>query len=345
MPRQTTQAEPARVRTPESGDPIFLSPRVVDATAFERFASALRALVGQATEHERTLDAEVSKSEGVLRRLTEAAPAVESRLSAATGALRSLDDRLADVRTALDHDAMRAARLDAAARLRLAEFERTIEECATGAEARLARMVEHAAGRIEAITKDAVEASLDASLRAREELGRIRADADLARDSAALHLDTLQERIGKVEERVRAFSGPALRALAELCDRAEAVLGRGAAGGPPAPGSLAESLARADEARDATDFCTRRLEGVRQEAERAQSTLSEALNNSTGLIAEFTERQATLAAAMLDALRAAEDARAALQSRAGELVASIREEAAGAGGSAPGPTKPRPRRQ
>lgn len=343
MPNDTIRGEPARARTPDASDPIFLSPRVVDAAAFERFASALRALVGRATEHERTLDAGVGRSEAVLRRLAESAPGVESRLAAASGALSSLDDRLAEVRSVLDDDSARSSALDRATRTALTEFDRTLAERVASAEARLARMVEHASGRIEAAGRDAVEASLDAARRARDEMGRIRADAEAARDAGALHVQNLEDRIGRVEERVRAFSGPALRALVELCDRAEAALGGGGAGGPAKPGSLGEALARADEARDATDFCVRRLDSVRQEAERAQSTLGEALNNSAGLIAEFTQRQATLAKATLDALRAGDEARTALEARARELVASIRDEVATA--SAPAPVKPRQRRQ
>lgn len=290
-------------------DPIFLSPRVVDSAAFERFASALRALVGRAAEQERALGANLARSEAALRQLAAAGPVVESRVGEDRASLSSPEARLSS--------STQADGSTPGASARLRSMDSRVEDPASSASLRIAALVEHAVGRIEAAAAHAVLASLDAGEAAAEEINRARKDIAAIREESSRWASDLSARVTQAEERVAALSGPALRSITAITDRAAVVLGRDPTAedeAPASPGSLADLTRRAELARD---------------------DLAGMIDRSASLVAGFTERQATLASALLDALRKAEEARDALENRARELAADVEASARSAPAAEP----------
>lgn len=359
---------------PEQPAPeIFLSPRVVDAAAFEQFAGALRSLVGQATEHEQALQGRLSRSEAVLRQLTQAAPAVESKLSLATGTISTIDQRLDELHARVEQELTRLSAAERDGAGGLDRLDRAINDRVAEAQTRLAAMVEQATGRVLAAAAEASGAAHDAAERARAEIERARSVVHAARteyedslaswreriapltEQAALETANLESRLRAIEDRTSTFAGPGLKSLSVLCGRAAVLLGRDpdAEPGPASPGSLGELVARAERLGESTEFATRQLDAIRGEAEAARAILATTLDASAQTIDGISQRQRSLGEALLDALRTAEEARDMLETRARMFLDAIEHAGTAhpaghatpppAPGPNPAPVSPKPR--
>jgi hypothetical protein len=74
-------------------DQVFLSPRVVDRSAFEEFAGQLRTLIEQAAKNAQAVEAASLRAVQVHAHLSETGPAMEGRISGAANALAAAEAR------------------------------------------------------------------------------------------------------------------------------------------------------------------------------------------------------------------------------------------------------------
>jgi chromosome segregation ATPase len=82
-------------------DQVFLSPRVVDRTAFEEFGTALRGLLEEAAGQARAVEAAAARAEQVQRRLGDHGPEVEARITGAANALTSAEAKALEAKAML----------------------------------------------------------------------------------------------------------------------------------------------------------------------------------------------------------------------------------------------------
>ncbi|MCL4741763.1 MAG: hypothetical protein KJZ54_06115 [Phycisphaerales bacterium] len=99
---------------------VFITPRIVDATAFEHFAGRLRSAVAEADAQRARLDAVAGAARPLVATLERAGAEVASRVESARAAASALAERLA----ALDRAAARIGDLER----RAATLERTAAE-------------------------------------------------------------------------------------------------------------------------------------------------------------------------------------------------------------------------
>jgi hypothetical protein len=92
-----------------TADQVFLSPRVIDRTAFEEFAGQLRALIEQATANARSVDEAAQHAVQVHARLSESGPALEARIAAATTSLAGAEARAIEVQGHLSRASQQVA--------------------------------------------------------------------------------------------------------------------------------------------------------------------------------------------------------------------------------------------
>lgn len=282
---------------------MFLSPRVVDGATFEEFTTALKEVVEQAGEQSEGLGAAIGRSETILRQLLQAAPAVESKLTAAAAASGALARRQAELETLLARAEERAQRAEQAVPDLVARFERVLEERLSAAEARIAGLVGEGVGRIKSAAAEGAARATDASADAAQTLDamRSRLDATLAEFelSAGPWLEKLESQVGAIEGRlaradreIAPFLGAGVKSLTTICARASALLGRepGDERSSPGPGSLAELLQKAERTRDAADFAIQQLDAVRARAEDARAVLEQAVGAAAGAIKSPAKR-------------------------------------------------------
>jgi chromosome segregation ATPase len=302
-------AEPDAPAAPATPD-IFLSPRVVDAAAFEQFTGALRALVGQASAQDEALRGRLSKSESVLRQLAQAAPA-EPRAQA------EVLTRVEELRARVDQVLARPAPAEPV----------DLEGRLSAAEARLAALVDQAIARIHAAADAArtERARSDAHTATAEYEESWRDRIAPLTEHAALETANLEARLRAIEDRIASFAGPMLRSLAVLGGRAAVLLGRDpeAEAGPAAPGSLADLVARAERLTESARFAIGQLESIRAQAEHTQGSLASTLDASAGTIELLARRQQELGRALLETVHTTEQARESLESRARQFLKAI----------------------
>lgn len=253
MDRQTLETKPSR----DILDQVFLSPRVLDKTAFEEFASIMKQLIERAAQDTRSLQSAAAQAELVQKRLAEIAPLIESRLTGAGEAIRSLDTRTAEVRAALG----KAAESAVTAQTAKAEIEQLIRDCPAQFEARLAAAAQSGATALEAVknkieftAQELGEAALramegaDARLKDVESLSAARIGA--MADQAERVILGLEARLNEVSQRITMLAGAGLSGIQNLCDRADAILGRDPANpdATPRAGSLADAISKAEHA-------------------------------------------------------------------------------------------------
>lgn len=220
---------PANSPEPEGApeETIFLSPRVLDEAAFERFSEALRELVDRARREQMTLGEIVRSAEQAGSRMERLADAqrlamksagdMARRGEEARALLSTVDERLARADRAGGDLAARAAALDST----LARAESTLAR----AEEVLAR-VERVGGSID----DAAEAA-DRAERARLSLESMvaRAEEILSRCEGTLreHERAAAEFAGPLAAE-RAGAAQTVRELRELADQSRSLIDRGA---------------------------------------------------------------------------------------------------------------------
>lgn len=290
-PARPSAETPPTIPARDPSDPILISPRVLDSAAFEQFSGSLRALIAQADERFEALRTMSGRAEIVVKRVAEAGPALEgvfqSRIAAAGDALGALDARAsaadALLARALDQSRSAAAAQDQADtvhRDHLAEVGRRLSETASEIESRITAARSALTGDLE---------------RAETRADRLRADVAL-------------------------LARTGLGDLEELCSRAAALLGRPpgqtlATEEPPAAGSLADAVKRAETLKHEADFATRQLAEVRRQADAARTLLAQSLAETSTLIDQVTEKQAALRESLKESLASLETAEGAVRER------------------------------
>lgn len=88
--------------SPSSGPPeplsdIFLSPRVIDRTAFEQFTAQLNELIARAQRHGRSLECAASDAGAVEAQLRQTGSELELKAERVAGVIPTIDDRLAQI--------------------------------------------------------------------------------------------------------------------------------------------------------------------------------------------------------------------------------------------------------
>ena len=88
--------------SPSSGPPeplsdIFLSPRVIDRTAFEQFTTQLNELIARAQQHGTSLECVTSNAGDVEAQLRQTASELELKAERVAGVIPTIDDRLAQI--------------------------------------------------------------------------------------------------------------------------------------------------------------------------------------------------------------------------------------------------------
>ncbi len=252
MTRQTLETKPSR----DILDQVFLSPRVLDKAAFEEFAAIMKQLIERAAQDTKNLQTAAAQAEQVHKRLAEVAPLFEARLTGAGEVIRSLDTRTAEVRAALG----KAAESAITAQTAKAEVEQLIRDCPAQFEARLNTATETCMGtlqtvkaRVESTAQELGESALramevaDVRLKDVESLAAARISA-LA-DQAEKVIQGLETRLNEVSQRITMLAGAGISGIQNLCDRAEAILGRDVESpdATPTVGSLAALVAKAEQ--------------------------------------------------------------------------------------------------
>jgi len=88
---------------------LFLSPRVIDRTAFERFASQLNDLIAQAERGQSRLDEASREADAVEERLARAGIELELKAERIAGLIPSIDDRLDQIESVLEETVSRVS--------------------------------------------------------------------------------------------------------------------------------------------------------------------------------------------------------------------------------------------
>ena len=211
-----------RAGQPDAITEVFISPRVIDRTAFESYASSLRAIVADAGERAEGL----KSAAGEVRRLRDG-------LRDATGELGTRVEKASKLLPALEERVRRAE----AALARMTDGEALAREVDRIVEARVRERVD---ARLEAIEARLAAAGSKgvAAIEARERESRQELEAAIAnaRDSVSGALADIERRLadlhdgpGGAIDRIRTQASPILAQadglLAELGERSSAVTG------------------------------------------------------------------------------------------------------------------------
>ena len=168
-----------------STDEMFLSPRVLDAGAFGRYADLLKSIIARATDESRTLEDFCADAEQMIARATDSERTLGERLQAGVRMLRMIDERadrtdqlLDKVRDQLPDSKALQAQIDTLIAERMKTAEEQIESMIDGAAKRIAACEQRAEA---AATKAESEASL----------------LDTALDQAQSHLGSIEQRLAE----------------------------------------------------------------------------------------------------------------------------------------------------
>lgn len=214
---------------------LFLTPRVLDAGAFARYAETLKGIIAQASAQGRTLEDFSADAEAMIKRCTETSDSVNKRLQAGIRMLKMIDERaertdqlLEKVQRALPDAQAMSERIDRVIDERLAASEQRIEALISGAEQRAQAAERRASDAIERSTAhaDELEAlgqTIDerlASLREMIEQNQTHRDAGVEQITAKV-----DEARAQINDAIAVAFKKAHEASAELSTRADATLG------------------------------------------------------------------------------------------------------------------------
>lgn len=135
-------------------DEMFLSPRVLDAGAFARYAETLKGIISQASAQGRTLEDFSTDAEAMIKRCNETNESVNKRLQAGIRMLKMIDERAE--RTDLLLEKVQRALPDAQAMSE--RIDRVIDERLHASEARIEEVIAKAEQRAQAAERKAHEA-------------------------------------------------------------------------------------------------------------------------------------------------------------------------------------------
>lgn len=228
---------------PNSED-MFLSPRVMDAGTFARYAEMLKGIIAQATAQGRTLEDFSADAEEMIRRATESGTTLDKRLQAGVRLMKLIDERVDRTEAALDQiqENLPSAesvqrRLEEHANAAIDGATARLESIANRAEERARAAHEHAeraAARLEALNAQIEQRAeqLDTLTRECSALAQHRTDElNRSADSATLAINTCAEEAvtsinARADEAVTSVSDRTKETLTDLETRAESTLSR-----------------------------------------------------------------------------------------------------------------------
>jgi len=210
---------------------MFLSPRVLDAGAFARYAEMLKSLIGEARQGARDLQDFSADADQMIAGCEKAGEQIRVRLEAGARVVRMIDERADRAESILD------------------TVRRELPD-----QARVRELIEPAvAGAIEAARQRAAEITLENERRARTLASEI--EQNLAAMSARAEEQAVRlERVGRsVEDRLASFEAR-LGAMLEQADlKAAEFEARTHAASESARGAIEPALARATDAAGTID--------------------------------------------------------------------------------------------
>lgn len=225
---------------------MFLSPRVLDASAFTRYAETLKGIIAQAGAQGRTLEDFSADAEAMIKRCNETNEAVNKRLQAGIRMLKMIDERaertdmlLEKVQRALPDAQAMSERIDHVIDERLCASEARIEEVIARAEQRAQQAERKAHEAIERTAEHAAELeslgqSIDERLRSlREVIERSVSERETGIDSLHAEVEAAREQINstiarafdKAKEAGEAISSRAHESMRAIASRVERVEG------------------------------------------------------------------------------------------------------------------------
>jgi len=324
------------IRAPDPEE-LFLSPRVMDAGAFSRYADALKSIIAQATQQGRTLEDFSVDAEELIRRASDSEKTLDTRLQAGMRLMKLIDERAARAEEAIEQISGATPDADALE----ARLSRSIDETVERAVARVEQRALEAEARADAAARRADEAQrrlepIEARLSAAIE--RAESTADSLESMAQRAGDELDARLAHAmttcEERAATLDGTIVSfddRIGSIRDAADdAVRALGMDPGDPrfedSPLAAIRSLVERGETHIAgADRLFRQLEDLRHQAEAVRTDFGQWLLSAASKLDELESRRAALEGPVADAARAIEGCTPQLEERIEHARRSIDE--------------------
>ncbi len=251
---------------------VFLTPRVIDQSAFDELGLSLRQIVQAAARQSADLRAAVAQADRLRVQLQTGEQSQQDNLTLAAEAVTRIEQRAKEAEGFLEQARTALPSTQA--------FEDQVRELVAkrlaGVESRLEAMAASATARAESAERRIAEAcqSLEARV---EELGR----GEAAKFGPAMQqLDLLVQRA----EALASESDVDATRLASATQDDNAT----AAG--ESPQTLGALVKRAEAMTQQTAFANKQLDAVRKQADQARSILGESLNDMCAMIDRLSER-------------------------------------------------------
>ncbi|MEM9372978.1 MAG: hypothetical protein AAGA55_04980, partial [Planctomycetota bacterium] len=220
-----------------SAEDMFLSPRVLDAGAFARYADTLKSLITDARKGARDLQDSAADADEMAIKCEQTGEMIKSRVEAGARVIKLIDER-----------ADRAEQLMQTARERLPDAETLERDARAAAEAALSDVVSRADAIARGVETKSDLAASDATRRLEQSAEKIEARLTSAAAAASEQADRLEHavaaidaRLAAIDERVALLTGRTERAA----DRAETELGPTIARAEQCVGSIEQAMTAA----------------------------------------------------------------------------------------------------
>lgn len=287
MPSQTPPPGSPQPQPDHGEGGIFLSPRVIDQTAFVRYTESLRSLIEDAAAKARSLEQGARRAEESIGTVGEVLEELRTKMETAVRLIPTLEQRAEQARSVVGE---------------LGDFGALREELAASFDARLREIAEarsaEAAETIEALTAERVERARLAGQRVEEAATRLDALADAAETRVQERIAQLEGEAQEAEARSLDAAGRVESSAAALDERVGELRGRleeTSAEISSASDAVAQLGARTGEAEAAVDGLARRaetiiaeaglerVEAARDAAQRAASSLAETIGRAEAM--------------------------------------------------------------
>ncbi len=224
-----TIVEPRTKLETGASEEMFLTPRVLDAGAFARYAETLKGIIAQASVQGRTLEDFSTDAEAMIKRCNDASETVNKRLQAGIRMLKMIDERAE--RTDLLLEKVQRALPDAQAMSE--RIDRVIDDRLSASEAKINAIIEQAEQRVQQSERRAYEAiertqehaseleTLGQSIE--ERLGSLRDAIERSEQERTHGTESLQTKLDEVRDQINASIE---RALHKANDAGESLSGR-----------------------------------------------------------------------------------------------------------------------
>lgn len=212
--------------TMPSAEEMFLSPRVLDAGAFARYADTLKSLIADARQGARDLQDFAADADEMTIKCDKTAELIKSRVEAGARVVKLIDER-----------ADRAERLMHAARESLPNAEQLTSQAKQAAESALSGAESRADAIARGVEAKADTAVSDATRRLEQAASKIEARLEAIASRASEQADRLEQASAALDERIASIEAR----LASVTERTEQAAQR-------TQTELEPVLARADEA-------------------------------------------------------------------------------------------------